>query len=441
MPKRRTHEEFVSLLKEINPDISVNSTTKIKVINNICKHSWITQPASLLNGTNCPICNGSAKKKQEEFENELHMVNPNIRIIGEYKGLNKKISCMCLKDNHEWEALPSNLLRNHGCPFCNGRAVIKGINDLHTTHPHILKYIYNTEDSYKYSAGSHAYIDFICPDCGNVRKAQIKSIISQGFSCAICRDGISYPNKFSYELLNQLPVDNVVHEYSPDWLKPYRFDNYFEYNEKCYVLEMDGDFHFKNNGLNGQSLEKSQQIDLLKDKLARKNGIDVIRIDCRKSEFLYIKNQITNSRLNTLFDLNKIDWVMCDKFASSNFKKEVCKFYQDNKTIMNNEEISNYFSISLSTLCSYLKTGRNVGWIKDDVDKTILNSLHRNYSKSKRIGVFDITTNNLLYEFKSINLCKNSLQRIDNVLYNGASIAYAIKNKGGLYKNYLFKYI
>lgn len=445
MPKKRTHAEFVELLSGISPDISVigiyvNSTTKIEVTNNICKHSWLSKPMSLLNGTNCPICNGSQKKTQEQFENELSKVNSNIKIIGHYDGLNKKVSCKCLKDNYKWEVLPSNLLRGHGCPVCNGKVVVKGINDVATTNPEILKYIKNINDAYKYSNGSHSYIDFICPDCGNIRNLQIKSVINQGFSCTVCSDGISYPNKFARNLLKQLNVDNLQHEYQPKWSGKYRYDNYFEFKGKKYILEMDGEFHFKDNTLSNQSVEISKNIDEIKDSLASANGIEIIRIDCRKSTESYIKESIEKSKLNKLFDLDCIDWAMCNMFAASNFTKEVCQYYQDNKIIMSKKDVGKYFSISDPTLYKYLKIGATVGWIKNDVEETILNSLHSNSPNSRKIIVSDIQSGEILYEFKSINLCRKVLQDISGDLYNSSAISYAIKNKNGLYKNYIFKY-
>ena len=89
-------------------------------------------------------------------------------------------------------------------------------------------------------------IDFVsvykCPHCGKVsknKKSPNGLYHNKGLGCS-CSDGISYPNKFSYELLSQLPVTNVIHEYNPHWLKPYRYDNYFEFDGDKYILEMDG---------------------------------------------------------------------------------------------------------------------------------------------------------------------------------------------------------
>ena len=445
MPKKRTHEEFVELLKGINPDISVigsyvNSTTKIKVINSVCNHSWSSEPSSLLRGTNCPICFGSQKKTQQQFEDEVRDVNADIKILGKYEGIGKKITCKCLKDGYEWDAVPANLLRGHGCPVCDNKVVLKGVNDLATTNPDILKFIKNTDDAYRYSRGSHLSIDFICPDCGNTRNLIIKNVVSQGFTCTVCGDKISYPNKFARNLLKQLNVDNLCHEYKPEWAEKYRYDNYFEFDNRKYILEMDGDFHFKDNKMSDQTVEISQQIDQHKDELARSNDIEVIRIDCRKSDPYYIKENIEKSRLNDLFDLDNINWSECSRYAASNFIKEVCLYYQANKVHMSRLDVSNHFSIHITTLYNYLKIGKDVGWVKNDIEKTILNSLQSNHPKSKKIIVSDIESGNVLYEFKSKNLCSKVLSRLNGITYSNGSISYAIKNNNGLYKNYIFNY-
>lgn len=56
-----------------------------------------------------------------------------------------------------------------------------------------------------------------------------------------CNDNISMPNKIAYYSIKDIKnITNYQREYSPKWLKPYRYDNYFEYNHKQYVIEMDG---------------------------------------------------------------------------------------------------------------------------------------------------------------------------------------------------------
>ena len=58
------------------------------------------------------------KKTHQEFIKELEQLNPNIEILSEYKSTHTKIKCRCLIDGNIWEAEPSKLLMDRGCPIC-----------------------------------------------------------------------------------------------------------------------------------------------------------------------------------------------------------------------------------------------------------------------------------------------------------------------------------
>lgn len=57
-------------------------------------------------------------KTQEEFENELSIIFPNIQVIGKYINTNTKIHCKCLIHDFEFDAYPVNMLHGHGCRKC-----------------------------------------------------------------------------------------------------------------------------------------------------------------------------------------------------------------------------------------------------------------------------------------------------------------------------------
>lgn len=443
MPKQKSHEEFINELKIKRPDIKVlgkyvNSTTKVKVVHN-CGYVWDTLPFTIINGKSCPICGKTIKKTQEQFEKELFQINNKIKVVGEYISNNHNIKCICLLCNNVFSAKPSNLLRNHGCPYCSGRKTSIDTCIINT-HPYIKNYLFDINDGYKYSFGSHKHIRFKCPDCGNVRQLEIKSVISQGFSCTICSDGLSYPNKFARAFLSQLPIANLIHEYSPLWAGRYSYDNYFIYNKKQYILEMDGEFHYKSQQLGNHTLENQIEIDKIKDSLAEQNDICMIRIDCKIPKMEYIKNHILNSMLSNLFDLKNIDWARCEKFAVKNLAREVCEYYQNNKKDLTLDKLGEIFSISSFTASNYVKIGKQVGWIKNDIDESLLRSYQIKNPKSKKLSVFN-PNGYKIYEFKSMNLCAKQMSIDTGCVFLSSSIRYAIKHKKGKYKNYIFQYI
>lgn len=71
------------------------------------------------------------KKTNEEFIDELSKINPNIKILEEYKGSKTKILCKCLICGNIWESKPNSLLCKHGCPECGNRHRIKANTKTH----------------------------------------------------------------------------------------------------------------------------------------------------------------------------------------------------------------------------------------------------------------------------------------------------------------------
>ena len=65
------------------------------------------------------------KKTHEEFVKELKQLNPNIVVLGKYDGATTKIKCRCLIDSYEWETTPHNLLKGKGCPKCGIKSRIQ----------------------------------------------------------------------------------------------------------------------------------------------------------------------------------------------------------------------------------------------------------------------------------------------------------------------------
>jgi hypothetical protein len=51
-----------------------------------------------------------------------------------FAGTNRKVWWQCAK-GHEWEAIGNSRSRGRGCPYCSGRFLLAGLNDLATTHP------------------------------------------------------------------------------------------------------------------------------------------------------------------------------------------------------------------------------------------------------------------------------------------------------------------
>ena len=62
----------------------------------------------------------SRKKTHEEYVAEVAIKNPNIEVVGEYKGANIPILHRCITHDVVWSAYPSSMLKGHGCKCCCG---------------------------------------------------------------------------------------------------------------------------------------------------------------------------------------------------------------------------------------------------------------------------------------------------------------------------------
>lgn len=85
--------------------------------------------------------------------------------------------------------------RKTGCNCCINHIIVKGINDIATTHPHLVKYFKNTGDTYINSYGNNNKVWFICADCGCEKEMIINDFVRKGLSCNKCGDGQSYQTK------------------------------------------------------------------------------------------------------------------------------------------------------------------------------------------------------------------------------------------------------
>ena len=246
------------------------------------------------------------------------------------------------------------------------------------TQPQFIDWMYDKENAKKYSYGTRIKIDWICPNCGSkVEKISIAKVISRKrVPCKICSDGISYPNKYMYNILLQLGVE-FISEYMPIWIKPKRYDFYIP--SKKLIIEMDGNLGHGRKTFDGRSPKETLEIDNYKDSLANLNGLKVIRIDCIESDSDYIKNNILNSELSTLFDLSNVDFLLCNKYAYSSLKKRVCDIWNQYHEM---ENILQETNLPRETIIKYLKDCSKYGLCEYDPKAQMKRSGERNISKA-----------------------------------------------------------
>ena len=82
----------------------------------------------------------------EELLSEWHFEkNVNVEPRELSLGSGKKVWWLG-KCGHEWDAIVKHRSNGHGCPYCTNQKVLKGFNDLVTTHPELAKQWHPTKN-------------------------------------------------------------------------------------------------------------------------------------------------------------------------------------------------------------------------------------------------------------------------------------------------------
>ncbi|MCM3387344.1 zinc-ribbon domain-containing protein [Ureibacillus chungkukjangi] len=320
------------------------------------------------NNCNCPYCTG----KRVNETNSLSSIRPDI--AAEWHptkngsltphdvtcGSHRNIWWKCSK-GHEWKTKVETRTKNNGtnCPFCQEHCnqVLIGFNDMWTTNPELASLLANPEDGYKYMQSSSKKLDWECPDCGEtVRGKSANNVKKQGINCGICKDNLSIGEKIIYSLLIANKHD-FVFDGNFDWSKNRRYDFYLpKYN---IIIELHGLQHYKQTDrASGRTLEEEQENDQYKYEMAVENGIEsYIVIDCRKSDFNYIKENVLKSELVSLLNIDE------GSFAELSFKSNLLTTMSWNlwNEGLSVTEIADKLKIYRNTITKYLILGSSLG--------------------------------------------------------------------------------
>ena len=275
-----------------------------------------------------------------------------------------KYKCNVCEWTEGW-IIEGGIVNGNGCLCCRGLTIVEGINDISTTSPWMIPYV-GEEIAKTHTRCSSDKTILTCPDCG--RKSNKPMIISgvynhHGFECS-CSDKVSYPEKVMFALLMELK-SNFIHHRKFEWSsnKEYDFIVYLSKNNEEILIETNGLQHYKETN-RGKSLNEEIANDNLKKKLALYNGIkedNYIVIDCRRSDFEFIKQNILKSNLTKIFCLNNINWLKVEKKSLSNVIKEVCDI--KNKNIyLSTIDIGKIANLDSQLVRNYLIKGSKFGW-------------------------------------------------------------------------------
>ncbi|MGN1156750.1 MAG: hypothetical protein ACI4TK_11270, partial [Agathobacter sp.] len=342
MVKKLPHDEYVARLYKINPNIEVLDEyagihTNILHRCKLDKYEWYVCPDSILHGHGCPVCYGNDKKTHDKYIEDVSKINLNIEVVGRYINAKTDILHRCKIDGYEWMSKPNNILNGFGCPVCANRAIGQAPdykNSIWSSKYKDYFSKYMTEEQMKvHMPYSNKKVDVICPDCKRHKLIEPSQLLRRGLGCQ-CGDGISYPNKFVYSVLNQLGIE-FISEYAPEWSDKKQYDVFIP-SINC-IIENHGAQHYTDVLCwNNRTLEEEKRNDEYKKMLAIENGIrHYIVINCSCSTESFIKQSILNSELPVILNFTEqdINWIMCDKYASSNVVKIVAELWNNGLSI------------------------------------------------------------------------------------------------------------
>jgi very-short-patch-repair endonuclease len=234
---------------------------------------------------------------------------------------------------------------------------------------------------------------------------------------------------------------NFENEYNPEWIKPKKYDFYIP--SMNLIVEMDGGLgHGKNkHGKSNISKEESKAIDDYKDEQARKHGIKVVRIDCdykHNNRFEFIKQNIIDSKLNEILNLNKIDWDECELFGLTNLIKIACD-YKNNNSELTTTQIGKIMGYHPTTILSWLKQGNGI-WCNYDATKEVSRASSRSGKMNgKSVEIFKNGISLGIFP-SCCELSRRSLDLFGVKFYEG-SISAVCLGKIKQHKGFTFKYI
>ena len=137
----------------------------------------------------------------------------------------------------------------------------------------------NTINPFEISYGNKHKILMNCPNCGNEKHISPNEYLYQGLGCPVCSDGVSYPEKIMYGVLEQLHLEfqTQLTKTTFKWCKGDDYDVKYDFyipSLNC-IIETHGRQHYEISSKKSKykSLEEIQNNDINKEQLAKNNNI------------------------------------------------------------------------------------------------------------------------------------------------------------------------
>lgn len=245
----------------------INTRTKIKIE---CSqgHQWDVTPSSLVHCNSwCPKCSKFDHQAEEELYQIVGQRGGSVK--EKYVNTRTRMTFTCAK-GHTWQAAPQDIKKGTWCALCSFK-----FDEMKEALDEIVKKRGGKVEG-KY-INNRTWLKFTC-DKGHTWEAQVSSI-KTGTWCPHCRKSIG--EERIRETLERLKIP-YEREFKHNLLPKRRYDFYFRYKDIDYLLEYDGEQHFRYVPFFEKTRERfnyKQDVDRLKTYLALVARYRLIRID------------------------------------------------------------------------------------------------------------------------------------------------------------------
>ena len=266
----------------------INNKTKIKVKHNKCGHIYKVTPHHFLRGVRCPKCYGTPKKTDVQFKKEVYdLVGDEYTFLDYYIDANTKLRVKHNRCGNTYSVLPSSFLRGHRCPYCYG--------NLKKNNADFKRYIYNLVGAeYKFLdtyVDSKTKIRVKHIKCGNIYEVTPNNFFT-GYRCPYCSSpkGEVAVNK----ILKSLRI-----KYEPqktfDDLRDNRLLSYdFFVPSQSILIEYQGLQHYEPIDIFGgvSQFKLQQKHDKMKSDYAKAHNYNLIAVPYTEDTFSKIKKYL-----------------------------------------------------------------------------------------------------------------------------------------------------
>lgn len=191
---------------DIKPNqVALHSNTKYSWICSECGHAWKATPNNRTAGKGCPRCAGCCVDPEI---NSFAVRNPTLiaqwdtdrnepRTAWDVAAFDNRNYYWICSNGHSFIASPANRTKGTGCPYCNGKLPIVGVNDCKSICPDAASEWHPTaneqKDPEQYLPNSHEEVYWLCKK-GHTYQRKIYEK-TRGSGCPYCAERIPVAGK------------------------------------------------------------------------------------------------------------------------------------------------------------------------------------------------------------------------------------------------------